>query len=282
VSVRLSVSDPPRVLEPAPASLFQPQLHGLDEGWTALANDCSVGFFDDEGSARRLVLSARMEPPCLLSRLDPAFIDVTYGSAGTVVARHRSNGEAVFDLTAELFGLASHAIVSPDGRYVAAFTSTPASAQVRTVLMDTGTRSRISDEVDLGTSLPGISTALDRLRSAALVLVAERGSATLYRLPFEPDGFTPQAFATTSTPPMAPNASLVTNETEALMALQGGSIAIQPLSGSAMRFLEAPEPGVEDLRIILAPGESRGGVLYSYVSAEGESLLAFRMLVCNR
>jgi hypothetical protein len=150
------------------------------------------------------------------------------------------------------------------------------------ILVDVATNTPTAGPLSLGLSVGGLSASVDRLRPAALVLLPGRGTTMLVRMPFDASEFAPQVLATTSDGAIDGDTALVTNETEALVALMGGEIAIQPLSGSAIRFLEPPERGVDQLRILLAPGESRGGVLYSYITEDGTSVLAFRTLVCNR
>jgi hypothetical protein len=281
VSRRLGLGDPPPVLDPEPASLFQPSLHGLANGWAAVASDCSIGFFDDEAQPRRLVIAADLPPPCWLERQSSGFIDLTFSvSTGSRVVRYRDDGELVHEVASRFEGEPARSLTSPDGRLVATVGEGPGG--VRAALLNVASGTTVTAPVSIGRTTGGFSVALDRLRPAALVLLPDRGSASLVRIPFDPDGFEPTIIATTADAPVDPDTALVTNETEALMALDDGSIAIQPLSGSEMRFLEPPEPSVEDMRIILAPGESRGGVLYSYVGPEGTSVLAFRMLVCNR
>ena len=77
--------------------------------------------------------------------------------------------------------------------------------------------------------------------------------------------------------------ALVSNETEALVPLRDGSMLFMVLSHFERRFTEPVEPGgVDAMEIVLRPGESAGGLLYSHRVASGESALVFRSLVCNR
>ncbi len=282
VDQRLSLSDPPRMLDPPPADVRHPHLHGLADGWASLADDCSVGFFDADGRARRLVLPASFDPPCVLSNLSADFIDVTFGGATTTVERHDGGGGLVFSESIGSLGLPSPSVVSSDGRFLIAFGSVPDGNFLHLVSFDTRTRRQTEAEVMTSVDAPRASTALDRLRAAALFLIEDGAGANLFRVGFDPADFSPEVFARASAPPIGMTGALVTNETEALMALEGGVIAIQPLSGSAMRSLDPPAPGITDMRILLSPGESRGGVLYSYVDPDAATALEFRMLVCNR
>ena len=80
-----------------------------------------------------------------------------------------------------------------------------------------------------------------------------------------------------------PAGALVSNETEALVPMRDGSMLFVVLSHFEQRFTEPVEPGgVDAMEIVLRPGESAGGLLYSHRVARGESALVFRSLVCNR
>lgn len=284
ISQRLSLGDPPPLRTEPPAPLVPNlELHGLVDGWASLAGDCSLGFFDDDTRPRRLVVAALAAPPCRLERLDTEHIDVTFPSprSGRVV-RYDMGGAVVHDVSSAADG-ELHAVTSPDGSRLITFARSSETNQVMSELWSAATGERIGIALNVGESIGGLSTSVDRLRPAALALLSGRGTTTLIRLPFDDEGEV-TTLITTSDGSLDPNDALVTNETEALMVLTGGLIAIQPLSGSALRFLEPPEVTgrVDDLKIILAPGQSRGGALMSHTTEDGESLLEFRTMVCNR
>jgi len=284
VSQLLGLGDPPRTLD-EPAVVSDVSLHGLEDGWTALSSDCSLAFFDDAGRPRRLIVSPPLPPPCWLERLDTRFIDISFEVPGAAAQRYDAEGSLVHELFSELFGTPARTVTSPDGRFTMLFAQEPLGT-VSATLADVAAGGPVASPLSVGESIGGLSTSVDRLRPAALALLPGRGTTTLFRLPFDRSDFAPEVFATTSDGALDPDDALVTNETEALMVLSDGRIAIQPLSGSDMRFLEAPElPSggrIERLKVLLAPGQSRGGILYSYVEETGASFLAFRTLVCNR
>jgi hypothetical protein len=120
----------------------------------------------------------------------------------------------------------------------------------------------------------------DTLRPAALVVLRNGdGPLQFTRVPFDSET-TYDTLGLVWEIPDEP-LSVVTNETEALVPLEGGRIGIQPLSGTAFRVLPPPEEGIERLRIVLRANASFGGAAY-VVDVGDEEALRFAPLVCNR
>ncbi len=279
----VSLTDPPRVIGTVPVAGAVP-VHGMVDGWTVLASDCSLSFFDDDGSPLRLFLAPVNTPPCVFDSLDTTAIDVSaVGGPGrfSSATRMSTRGGVVHDIasTASL-GRDLRTVVNADGSLVARFALDESAVVV-------GSLSRASGELlwegFVGRTDGRFAVSLDRLRDAAVVLLVHIDGATLVRLPFDPGGLAVQPLGDIPGVIGGADNAVVTNETEALISLADGRVAVQPLSGTALRFLPAPPEGaVVDLRVLLAPGESRGGLLYRYLDPAGADRLAFRTLTCNR
>ncbi|MBW2460166.1 MAG: hypothetical protein JRH11_00880 [Deltaproteobacteria bacterium] len=286
ISRLVSLTDPPSVVGTVPVAGAVP-VHGMVDGWTVLASDCSLSFFDDGGSPLRLFIAPVNTPPCVFDSLDTTAIDVSAAGAPgrySSATRMSTRGRVVHDVASTSpLGRGPRdlrTVVSADGSLVARF-ALDESAVV------TGILTRVSGEL-LWEGLVGrtdgrFAVSLDRLRDAAVVLLIHLDGATLVRLPFDASGLVVQPLADIRGVIGGADNAVVTNETEALVPLADGRVAVQPLSGTELRFLPAPPEGeVIDLRILLAPGESRGGLLYRYLDAAGTDRLAFRTLTCNR
>jgi len=126
-----------------------------------------------------------------------------------------------------------------------------------------------------------ISAASDRLRGGMLVLHEERTAG--WFLDWIPeDADPPQRLIALEALPARPAGPLVSNETEALIPLANGQMAYVPLALSELRLLEAVDGGeVSSMRIVLRPGSSGGGLLFTQPTRGGESL-RFQSLICNR
>ena len=80
-----------------------------------------------------------------------------------------------------------------------------------------------------------------------------------------------------------PTGQLVTNETEALMALVDGTFAYVPLARAHLRHLDEVVEGgpPETIHVTLRPDDSAGGLLY-VTREDGEAVLRYQPLTCNR
>jgi len=122
-----------------------------------------------------------------------------------------------------------------------------------------------------------LSAAPDRLRGGLVAIYRGSSGLGIARLPFAlPPALAPLAVIDA---PAEPVGALVTNETEALVALDDGRVLIEPLSGSAVRYLHLnTEMGhVSAAQVLLRPGTSVGGVVYVE-----RDVVQFQTLVCNR
>ncbi len=126
-----------------------------------------------------------------------------------------------------------------------------------------------------------VSVAPDRLRGGTLVL--HRGPDGRFELGHLRWGGSFELVRRAALGEHEPAGSLASNETEALVPLRDGSMLFVVLSHFEQRVTEPVEPGgVDAMEIVLRPGESAGGLLYTHRLASGESRLVFRSLVCNR
>jgi hypothetical protein len=135
--------------------------------------------------------------------------------------------------------------------------------------------------VDRGGSFSFFSAAPDRLRGGALVFFLD--GLVGWRLMHVPRA---RADSTDVVDlgdlPASPAGSMASNETEALVPLADGTLAFVPLALSELRFLEPVEGApVLAMEIVMRPGESAGGLLYTHESA-GEVALRYQPLICNR
>lgn len=271
----LALGDPPRVLERLEPEAPLPLL-GHPEGWVQLGtvgSDCQRVDYDD---AFAPFLSIVLSGECVLEANDPQHLDVTWRvREGVHVVSERLpemilEGEALVPVSADhqravrLEGLGWIVLTLEDG-WLHAY-RVPEEGEVR--------RARLAPQ-----GAP-FAVALDRVRPSALVLREEDGWH-LERIPFEGE---PRLvpLADLSTLPAPPLGSLASNETEAMFPLADGRVAIAPTDGSALRYVgPVAEAPVGDLQVVLRPGSSAGGLLYTEARGRQEMLL-FRPLTCNR
>jgi len=126
------------------------------------------------------------------------------------------------------------------------------------------------------------SAARENLRGGMLMLTRRLdGDWRLDWLPADADP--PQSVIDLADLPAPPVGRLVTNETEALVPLQDGSLAYIPLALTELRILPPAVEGVRraEMQVILRPGGSGGGLLSTRMG-RGGLLLEFQSLVCNR
>lgn len=128
----------------------------------------------------------------------------------------------------------------------------------------------------------GASAARENLRGGMLLLTRPvDGDWRLDWLPADRDP--PQRVIDLAELPSSPAGRLVSNETEALIPLQDGSLAYIPLALTELRILPPTVPGTRrfEMQVILRPGGSGGGLLYTR-PGRGGMQLEFQSLVCNR
>lgn len=148
----------------------------------------------------------------------------------------------------------------------------------RTIERTTERRRRLADG---GTGVR-FSAAPDRLRGGVVILY--RGATVGWRL--ERIGWDGSADARSVVDltllPAPPIGRLASNETEALIPLEDGTLAYIPLAMSEIRIIGPVADGpVDAMEIVMRPGQSAGGLLF-VPRGSGPRPLMFRPLVCNR
>ena len=267
---RLTIADPPRLIGPASADTGG-ELMGFRGGWAQLARRCEQLVYDDafEVVGRSPIRGAF---GCALEPSIGRFEVTLYGAAGI---------ERMFRQP-DLVGAEARAPVYPDPTDYA---RTVAGDGLLVLSLSggflRGHRDGMGEAIPLGPQTRLFDVGYDAVRPAAVIL-RERapGRWLLERVPFHasPDLF---PLAPLDDVP-APFGQLATNETEALFALTDGRVAAAPTSGTALRFVgPLPEGPPTQMRVILRPGTSTGGVLYAHDEGD-EQVLRFRALVCNR
>ncbi len=274
----LSLGDPPSTLAAVPP-VFSGALLGHATGWAQAGEErgaCFQVFYGD----RFDVLGTRRDEAdrCFLEPNDTQRLDLTRLAAGRVhVTSHALPEGARRAATAPTVGVVAHARsarMEPFGWLAV----TVEGGRLRAYRFDTGAGA----SADLGPQREPFALALDRVRPAGVVLRRDpEGIWRLERIPLEGEpGSVP--LADLSGLPAEPFGTMVTNETEALIPLRDGRVAVAPVDGSAVRFVgPVPEAPVEELLVIMRPGASAGGLLYTH-RAGGRVQLTFRPLTCNR
>ncbi|HEY8430840.1 MAG TPA: hypothetical protein VIL20_20815 [Sandaracinaceae bacterium] len=237
---------------------------------------------------------------CALVEHDDEFAEVAraaFGPRGARCAMSQTNGGRVEAVPLGPDGGLAFSMVYPGPviEGVAPVAGTEAAVMVRDpdrgalFVLEDGGAARIVrvraddgaiDEVPLGRASLA-SAVLDRVSNRALILYFDDGWR-LVRAPWDgPLELAPHADVRSMRRPIG---RMRATDSEALVPLSDGTVAIFPLPASPVRFTEPVEPGrmVEAMEIVLRPGESAGGLLYAHREPSGEAVLVFRALVCNR
>ena len=250
-------------------------VHGHRAGWVLLASTgCSIEHVDSE---LEIVSSMEFDTECFLEPNDPAHLDVTHLAGGVLVTSWLLPDGPM--TTTEIVRSPEVTVarsVRLDGSGVIV------AAIERGVLRVYRASEGSHEEADLGTQTRPFALALDRVRPAAVILRRDpAGVWRLERIPFEGE-LRLVELADLSVLGAEPFGTMITNETEAMFPLRDGRVAIAPVDGSAVRFIgPVPEAPVSDMAVVMRPGSSGGGILYTH-PGPGGSHLTFRALTCNR
>jgi hypothetical protein len=273
VGARLALTNPPSLIARYALEPGDDDVVGGERGW-ASSSACRITLRDaDFGPSRRLDVTSVRARACAFTPTDSRFLDVqVIRDVELIGVRFDEAGERLATCTTAIEAGAPGAVVrGPSGQCAAVFLE--AGALVL--------RREDGAEAILGEATSFALTD-DALRPGALVVRRdERSRLHFARVPFEGEPRVGELGATDETPEQP--LSVVTNETEALVPLRGGSLAIQPLSGSALRVLPPPETGgaIETLRVVMRAGSSLGGAIY-VIRERDERALRFAPLSCNR
>ncbi len=247
----------------------------------------------------------QLEGACVLARHDEYWDEgepLRWGQGGPCVLAQSLAGRVESVALEGMPWLAWSVLDEPDGAVVEDLEPQPAPFEHVTVTREADGTSVIASVVGAtlsiqrvradGTveSLTGprasqLSAAPDRLRGGVMLLFHD-DAVDAWRLerlaPSSPLALRPVAdLAELPAPPVTP---LVSNETEAILALENGAIAYVPLSRDVIRLTDerAEEAWIEQARVILRPGDSLGGLLYVARNVRDLRSLRFRAMVCNR
>ncbi len=248
---------------------------GHAEGYSSLTRACEQVVRDDEyGEIGRG--SGRDTGSCVVESTSSEFFDVTYMDDLNVSAiRHTPSGEVLGIATLAVRDPLAASTLRDGARVVHAWIEPDGIAFVG--FQDDGA---ISPALSLGLA-SSVALDLDRVRPAALVLVGQLSTYRLLRIPFDAP-HEPEILEDFDGMLLDATGEMVTNETEAILWRNDGTILAKPLSGAAVRVVDGPPDGlVVYARVILRPGASVGGLLY-VVSEPESALLRFRSMICNR
>jgi len=274
---RLTLTSPPRLVASYALAPDDHDVAGRPSGWATLSG-CRLTLRDDDLVPLRVLDAAPATPralECDFAPVEARYIDVrVIHDMGFAGIRHDERGELVASC-----GVA----VLPSATFTAPMVIRGPSGVCASAWIEDG-ELVLQREDGVGARLGSASTfamADDTLRPAALIVRGVGGQLNFARVPFEGAPIIDDLMWTTADPdePL----QVVTNETEALVPLDDGSLAVQPLSGSALRFLPPPETTgrIDTLRLIMRPSTSVGGALY--VIRDGDQrALRFAPLSCNR
>ncbi len=274
VGARLALASPPLFIS-AEDDGGAIAVGGHLDGWSTLDATCRVSIRDLDFDIVSEVTVADPSATCAYAPVDPRYIDVVERERdGLTPHRYDEHGAPIEDRTYALGTtptIADEQAVRGPGR--ALLWTWRDGTEIRMVGGATG-----SAAID---GAVGFALTDDTLRPAGLFAVAmAAGGLRFVRAPFDDPADLEQLGSTDRrwNEPL----SVVTNETEALVPLEDGSIAIQPLSGSAFRTLAPPEPGsISSMRIVMRDGASLGGALYT-IREGRRTALRFAPLTCNR
>lgn len=283
---RLILGDPPPVVEtfdrevlphPSPSAIHGVRLADPSITWVTLDPDAPCRLLAmGEAPPWREALEVPSAAGCRLERHDPARVDLTVAGASSVGLWSASDLDVPTVRSVPVDETSGARSVRLEGFGWIAI-ETPRARVIAHRVTDAGT-----ERADVGAVLGPVDVAADRVRHGAVVLRQPEPSMwSIERIPFEgPVRALPVGL------PMSiehrPFRQMTTNETEALVPLRDGRVAVFPLDGSAVRFIgPVPETPVDGMRVVLRPGTSGGGLLYTHVAA-GEHNLVFRPLTCNR
>jgi hypothetical protein len=250
---------------------------GHGDGWSTLEAPCIHVVRDDDFALIDRVALSDVDGTCRVEQDDLASFDVTQvGGALDVAAIRRRfpSGESLTTSLRAAGAVAASTLRTEDGVVVAwvdgegrAFARRSDAAGVA--------------EVELGSGALDVAIVRDWFRPAAVIEVRRplSDATTLHRWPFDaPSADLLERFST-----LALAEGMVSNETEAILALQDGTLVAKPLSGTMLRLSDRPaELEVTSARVVLRPGASRGGLVYARLEPDGSQVLRFRPLVCNR
>jgi hypothetical protein len=255
-----------------------PLLSGFERVWV-----------QDGRACRLLGLDAELEPvaPILWGRADRCTV-TTLGDGRALTAAISERGDA--NVVEHAFGRREPAaqLAGPlpdvdEAWAVRAGGATFVAVRrgARASLVRVSARGR--EEARLAEALGGpFSIAPDGLRAGALVLLRDRSAGWRLLRAGAAGPLAPTELVDLSDLGAAPVGALATNETEALVPLSDGTLAIVPLAGGAIVRL-GPVDGapVSAMEVVLRPGESAGGLLYT-LAARDEVALRYQPLICHR
>lgn len=282
LGAEITLTDPPRVLVNHERGRVG-ELVGSAGGFVELVDEggeCRVSTLDASLSAERAFVAP---PGCSVSQRQAQVLDVASASS-----------DGVSLIAIDLDDAARPLYRDPE--FATQAWGTFDGDRGGVVLRDNGGRLRAdhlhldgtTTRHDLGALEAPFSAAPDRLLHGAVLLWSVDGRARVDRVRFDAPG---ELEGVASAAQLAGLGSslrpeLVTNETEALLALEDGRLVAVPLNGSS----ELREPGRVDargevgaMRILLRPNSSTGGVLFTERSSDGSApSLFFQTLTCNR
>jgi hypothetical protein len=284
----VSLSDPPRLLhrgavDPrASSDLVQVSAHR--DGWVELPTiggdrcvatwrDVELGVIDRTDWGAHCIASPG--PP---GRLGLVFPGATGSVLATVELRRDAEVETIGSIVAPAGSVVRLAFGLDDTVHV--LTSEPPDRSVDVLALGEraalGAREIVPGPVDL------LLAATDRLRGGAVVLSrgSDRIALVVTQLAESEIVLTP--IATIERARAENLARMTTNETEALFALDDGTMQIVPLNGARPRVLAAPPEGAERMHVALRDGTSAAAQAYSPRLDDGRHALRVRALVCNR
>jgi hypothetical protein len=266
VGARVSVEATPQLL--APLEAHRGRLFTGSDGWLRQGGDACALFAHDESFVERGSVAWAASARC----------DLTQSTVGRVEGVSLSDRAIVSVAFPGIEPIGERAPGTISG---AAIVHEPAGGTLYAVETTGGIAiARPPDRIFVD-GADSVSVAPDRLRGGTLVLY-RRSDRRFALAHIGWDGaleLVPRA----DLDGLEPVGPLVSNETEALVPLRDGSMLFVPLSHFERRFTEpVEEGGVDAMEIVLRPGESAGGLLYTHRLPSGESALVFRPLTCNR
>lgn len=279
---RYALGDPPRLLDTREVRDLFPHgdLFAHDGGFVHVSETCEVRWLDGDFA---LLAAAELSPaPCRADRSRPELVTVAHPEDGSVSTVALSSPGA-FEARAAAFEArfaraAAHAHPARGTIFVGIG---PRGAEIRTAGPD-GARIAVRP---FG-SASDVDVAPDHLLGGiALWRSIGPDVHEVYRVSLA-DLASPDPELITSAPIDAPPLGrIATNETEALVPLADGRVAILPLNGAVQRFVGpvAADGGeILAMRVILRFADSAGGALYTTRRRDGAASMWFSTLVCNR
>ena len=279
---RLMLADPPPVLERfGPAISPDPALnvlHGVQLADPSISWVGDPGFGCNlrvmgEGPPWREALALTPAISCTIEPHDPRRVDLTLIDLRQVRLWSAHDLDSPTVRSVPVAEAAEARSVRVEGRGWMLFTLEAGELVVRRVTESSVERAVLATAF----SLSNFEAAPDRVRGGAVTLRREGDVWRLQRIPFDGPLRALDLADLESLSPMI-FGFMATNETEAMLPLWDGRVAVVPLDGSAIRFIgPVPVPA----RVVLRPGSSGGGLVYELRDGD-EHHLVFQPLTCNR